>query len=129
MSEPVNALFATDSTTVTHAPGGGGAGGQFSGHWDVGRVEHEAGDAYRSTRHRTVSTHFSFAASAGEVSEGDTITHLELNHPVLDVLTDGVITILSLGQGSSAVIYLSNANTGNILKNANSGTPLVNANN
>lgn len=69
------------------------------GHWDLGGEEMDAGGGYRATRHRVITNHFTFLASAADIAEGDTIQKSGLDYPVLDVITDGVVTTLTLGQG------------------------------
>jgi hypothetical protein len=102
VAEPVNALFATDAAvTVSLTPGGGGGSIDLLGYWDTGEEEQEAGDGYRTTYHRVDAIHFTYAASDGAAAEGDTVSYSGLNHPVLDVCTDGVVTTLALGKGQA----------------------------
>lgn len=98
MAEPLNALFAADTITVSHTPGGGGASSNLSGYWDQGHDEFET-DGYRPTVHRAKTLHFTYKAADLSVAEGDTLATGGLNYPVLDVQTDGTITTLTLGQG------------------------------
>lgn len=98
MAEPLNALFAADTITVSHTPGGGGASSDLSGYWDQGHDEYET-DGYRPTVHRVITNHFTFPSSGVGIAEGDTMQKSGLNYPVLDVVTDGVVTTLTLGQG------------------------------
>lgn len=98
MAEPLNALFAADTITVSHTPGGGGASSDLSGYWDQGHDEYET-DGYRPTVHRVITNHFTFPASGVGIAEGDTMQKSGLNYPVLDVITDTVVTTLTLGQG------------------------------
>jgi hypothetical protein len=98
LAEPLNALFAADTITVSHTPGGGGASSDLSGYWDQGHDEYET-DGYRPTVHRVITNHFTFPSSGVGIAEGDTMQKSGLNYPVLDVVTDGVVTTLTLGQG------------------------------
>lgn len=109
MAEPLNALFAADTITVSHTPGGGGASSDLSGYWDQGHDEFET-DGYRPTVHRVITNHFSFPASAADIAEGDTMQKSGLNYPVLDVITDAVVTTLTLGQGIATTADPGNVN-------------------